>query len=148
MSYRDESENYMYVHSISHLEGEVKGGFPLFNWIMRREKSTRPHWASWRLLDIDLLDELEVVVMNHSIKSGTSSVQLLTESGECLWETKVDLNPRATSRVKVPENFVSKLKKNMPAKHIRIGVNPLYSANGKPYVLLKYGQGPLSLHHG
>jgi hypothetical protein len=30
----------------------------------------------------------------------------------------------------------------------RIGMDPLLTGNGKPYVLMRYGGGPLSLHHG
>ena len=28
------------------------------------------------------------------------------------------------------------------------GMDPLLTGNGKPYVLMRYGGGPLSLHHG
>ena len=33
-------------------------------------------------------------------------------------------------------------------RHLRIGLDPLLTANGKPYVLMRYGDGPLSIHHG
>jgi hypothetical protein len=31
---------------------------------------------------------------------------------------------------------------------VRIGLDPLLTTNGKPYVIMRYGGGPLSLHHG
>jgi hypothetical protein len=31
---------------------------------------------------------------------------------------------------------------------LQLGIDPLPTLNGKPYVLMRYGNGPLSLHHG
>ena len=148
MSYRDENENYMYVHSISTLEGEVKGGILPVNWKLSRTQSERPSWKSWRLLDVQLLDELQVVVMNHSAWTGQSKVEIYADNGAVLWSEDVSLEAKQVERVKVPKELIADWKLRNVSSHIRVGVDPLLSSNGKPYVVTKYAGGPLSLHHG
>jgi hypothetical protein len=35
-----------------------------------------------------------------------------------------------------------------PVERLRLEVDGLLTGNGKPYVMLRYGDGPFSLHHG
>ena len=148
MSYRDEDENYMYVHSISTVEGEVKGGITPINWKLSRNQSARPTWKSWRLLDVQLLDDLQVVAMNHSNLSGDAKISVFADNGDVLWSEKVSLATKQVERLRVPQELIAYWKHERISDHIRIGMDPLLSSNGKPYIVMKYAGGPLSLHHG
>lgn len=148
MSYRDEHENYMYVHSISTVDGEVKGAIPPIDWALSRSVVDRPSWKSWRLLDVQLLEGLQVVAMNHSQANGESTLGIYGDKGEQLWSESISLSPRQVKRVRVPGELISEWKLNHSSEHVRIGMDPLLSSNGKPYIVMKYAGGPLSLHHG
>ena len=148
MSYRDENENYMYVHSISTVDGEVNGAIPPIDWALSRSVEDRPSWKSWRLLDVQLLEGLQVVAMNHSQTNGESTLGIYGDRGEQLWSESISLSPRQVKRVRVPDELISEWKLNNSSEHVRIGMDPLLSSNGKPYIVMKYSGGPLSLHHG
>lgn len=148
MSYRDENDNYMYVHSISTVDGEVNGAIPPIDWALSRSVVDRPSWKSWRLLDVQLLEGLQVVAMNHSQANGESRLGIYGDKGEQLWSESISLSPRQVKRVRVPDELISEWKLNHSSEYVRIGMDPLFSANGKPYVVMKYAGGPLSLHHG
>jgi hypothetical protein len=148
MSYRDENENYMYVHSISTMDGEVKGAITPIEWALSRSVIDRPSWKSWRLLDVQLLEGLQVVAMNHSKAFGETNVAIYGDKGEQLWSESVSLSPRQVKRVRVPDELISEWKLNHYSEHVRIGMSPLLSSNGKPYIVMKYAGGPMSLHHG
>ena len=66
MAYYDEAENFMYVHSIDTLGGEVFGAPALLRWSMTRHVGMGSPWRSWRLLEADRLSELQIVCMNTS----------------------------------------------------------------------------------
>jgi hypothetical protein len=148
MAYYDGDENYMYVHSIDILGGEVAGASSALRWHLGRAPSIREPWRSWRLLDVDGLDELQLVVMNHDTRPGETVVAIHTAAGETLWQQQVTLAPRALQRVRVPAEEIARWRDEQVAEHVRIGLDPLLTANGKPYVIMRYGGGPLSLHHG
>ncbi|WP_223694415.1 hypothetical protein [Leifsonia poae] len=148
MSYRDEHDNYMYVHSIESYRGKVFGAV----WPLRQMMSTvapeRHPWQSWRLLDTALLDELQIVVMNHSHTSGTATVGVIGDGGERIWAEEVALDSRQTRRVVVPSAMIEKWKSEGAPVNVRVAIDPLFTGNGKPYVIMRYGGGPWSLHHG
>ncbi len=148
VSYRDDHDNYMYVHSIETYRGKVFGTLWPLTRIMARAKPERNKWQSWRLLDIELLDELQVVVMNHSHLPGQTIVSLIGDEGEVLWSKSVALESRAVQRVIVPEAQIAEWKARESPGGARVAVDPLLTGNGKPYVMMRYGGGPLSLHHG
>ena len=147
MAYYDASENYMYVHSIETLGGEVYGAPKPLAWALGRNVSEGGGWRSWRLLDVDGLSSAQIVVINHSPQPRSTTVGMYSETdGQPLWQERFDFAPRQLRRVRVPEDELSSWAGR--AEHARVGLDPLLTANGKPYVLLRYGHGALSLHHG
>ena len=70
MAYYDASENYMYVHSIDKLGGEVFGTTKPIEWMLKRQTDVGERWRSWRLLEIDRLSEIQIVAINHSPEPG------------------------------------------------------------------------------
>lgn len=148
MAYFDDAENYMYVHSIEILGGAVAGTVAPLRWHLGRAVAQREPWRSWRLLDVELLDEIQVVAMNHDTRPGETSVGIHTAGGETLWSETVALEPRQLRRVRVPVAEIVRWRERHPGQQVRIGLDPLLTTNGKPYVIMRYGGGPLSLHHG
>ena len=149
MAYYDGDENYMYVHSIQMRGGEVAGASSALRWHLGRAPSIREAWRSWRLLDVDALDELQVVAMNHDTRAGETTVAVHTAAGDTLWQQSVRASSRGRCpRLRVPAKEIARWRDEGLAEHVRIGLDPLLTANGKPYVIMRYGGGPLSLHHG
>jgi hypothetical protein len=148
VSYRDENDNYMYVHSIESYRGKVFGAVWPLSRMMATVAPERHAWQSWRLLDTALLDELQIVVMNHSHKPGTTAVGLVGESGERVWSEVVTLEARQTRRIVVPGTRIEQWKAAKSPASLRVALDPLLTGNGKPYVIMRYGGGPWSLHHG
>ena len=148
VSYRDQNDNYMYVHSIESYRGKVFGAVWPLSRMMATAAPERHAWQSWRLLDIALLDELQIVVMNHSLTPGTTNVGLIGESGERVWSQDVTLETRQTRRIIVPDDLIEQWKVAQRPATVRVALDPLFTGNGKPYVIMRYGGGPWSLHHG
>jgi len=147
VSYRDDNDNYMYVHSIESYRGKVWGAVWPMSRIMARVAPERAAWRSWRLLDVDLLEELQVVVMNHSHAPGATTVSVVDAEGETLWSERVELGTRGSARLVVPEAEIARWKADKRG-NVRVALDPVLTGNGKPYVIMRYGGGPLSLHHG
>jgi hypothetical protein len=147
MAYYDASENYMYVHSIDKLGGVVFGTTKPIEWMLNRQADLGEPWQSWRLLELDRLSEVQVVAINHSPRPGRTKVGIYDSSdGTALYEHEVELAPRELARVRVPAGTLAAGAR--PGALGRVGLAPLLTGNGKPYVLLRYGSGPLSIHHG
>jgi hypothetical protein len=146
MAYYDGAENYMYVHSIDKLGGAIFGASAPVRMMMERSTAPGERWRSWRLLDVDELSELQIVAINHAPTAGRATVGFYAEPGDrALFERELDFAPRQLHRVRIS---AAELAEAGPGVHARIGVDPLLTPNGKPYVLMRYGDGPLSLHHG
>jgi hypothetical protein len=150
MAYYDDTENYMYVHSIDTLAGEVFGASRLLRWSMTRSVAQGDRWHSWRLLDAELLSDLQVICINHSPEPRSTVVGVYSaDTSRTLYERPVSLGPRALERVRVPAEELGSWSTRYPEiRHVRIGLEPLLTGNGKPYVIMRYADGPPSLHHG
>lgn len=150
MAYCDHAEDYMYVHSIDMRGGEVFGAPRLLSWSLTRQVPQGERWRSWRLLDAERLSDLQVVCINHSpVRRSTVVGVYSPDTAIALYERAVDLGPRALQRVRVPaEEMAAWAVRHPEIRHVRIGVDPLLTANGKPYVIMRYAEGPPSLHHG
>jgi len=148
VSYRDTEDNYMYVHSIESYRGKVWGAVWPLNQMMAKAAPEGGSWRSWRLLDVALLDELQVIVINHGHKTGTSTVSVVGDDGTKLWSEEVTLSTRESRRLVVPEQLIAQWKTRDDLATVRVAVDPLFTGNGKPYVIMRYGGGPWSLHHG
>ncbi len=150
MAYYDRSEDYMYVHSIEMLGGEIFGAPRLLRWSMTRQVPEGERWRSWRLLEAERLSDLQVVCINHSPEPRSTVVGVYSpDTSTALYERALQLGPRALKRVRVPSEELAAWGTRHPeVRHLRIGVDPLLTANGKPYVIMRYAEGPPSLHHG
>ena len=148
MAYYDAAENYMYVHSIEKLRGPVFGS----TWAMERllDRGQTPvgeRWRSWRLIDADQLEEIQVVVINHAERAASTTVGIYDPEDGPVAERRLEFGPRQLHRVRFQRD---ELVSGMPegTRFLRVGLDPTLTVNGKPYVLMRYGGGPLSLHHG
>jgi hypothetical protein len=148
MSYADGDQNYMYVHSIDTYAGRILGYLWPRSQLKPRKASTPESWRSWRIIDLSLLSELEIIVMNHSSEKGGCRVQIWSDDDTELWNFPLLMKSRETRRVKVPQNLIGELVDSKITRNIRVGIEGLLTPNGKPYVLMRYGSGPRSLHHG
>jgi hypothetical protein len=147
MAYYDAAENYMYVHSIDKLGGAVFGTTKPIEWMLMRQRDEGEPWRSWRLLELDRLAEIQVVAINHSPRPGRTVVGVYASDDDApLFQRELELAPRQLARVRVPASEMARAER--PGTLGRIGFDPLLTGNGKPYVLLRYGSGPLSIHHG
>jgi hypothetical protein len=146
MAYYDGEQNYMYVHAIDRLRGKVFGADPVLRRVMGGSPPPGHDWRSWRLLDSEGITELQVVTVNHGTAPGATTVGVYAAGGAPLWQRRLEFGPRQLHRVAVPREELATWPAR--AEHVRIGVDPLLTANGKPYVLIRYEDGPLSLHHG
>ena len=147
MAYYDADENYMYVHSIERLDRAYFGTLKPISWLLSRVPSTGEHWRSWRLLDREGLTELQIVVINHGTVPGKTKVGVYSRDDELtFFEEEIELQPKGLRRVQLPPQEIAGWPER--PEHVRIGLDPLLTANGKPYVLMRYSGGPLSIHHG
>lgn len=149
MAYYDSDENYMYVHSIEILQGETFGA-P--RWIRRSRRSVPigEAWRSWRLIEVENLADLQLVVINASPTARATTAGVYpANSPEPFWTQALELEPHQLHRVRVPAEQLADWRGRVGEVPLaRVGLNPLLTPNGKPYVLLRYADGPLSLHHG
>ena len=150
MAYYDDHESFMYVHAIDKMAGRIEGTTKLVDWRLERVRPQGHRWRSWRLLDLQELSELQVVLVNHKPQAGSATIGVYSpDDSLALFERRVELPERGLERVKVSGDELREAAAGTPVEHVRIGVDPLLTPNGKPYVLMRYyGDGPLSLHHG
>jgi hypothetical protein len=150
MAYYDRAEDYMYVHSIDMRAGEIFGAPRLLSWVLTRNVPVGERWRSWRLLEAERLSDLQIVCINHSPGRRSTRVGVYAPNGvTALYERAIELAPRALARVRVPaEELAAWPLRHPELRHLRVGVDPLLTANGKPYVIMRYAEGPPSLHHG
>lgn len=148
VSYRDISQNYMYVHSIETFKGKVFGAIWPLSWMLSKTHFQTEPWKSWRLLDLQLLEELQIVVMNHGNSPGSGAVQIFDDCANEIWKYEFSLSTRQVERVVLPREKIEEWRSARTTENIRVGVDPLLTPNGKPYVLMSYGKGPKSIHHG
>ena len=148
VSYRDSAQNYMYVHSIETFKGRVFGAIWPLSYILSKSHFEAEPWKSWRLLDLQLLEELQIVVMNHGNKPGRGRVQIFDDHANEIWKSEFSLTTRQVQRVVLPREVIEEWRSTGITENIRVGVDPLLTPNGKPYVLMRYGKGPKSIHHG
>jgi hypothetical protein len=150
MAYYDGHENFMYVHSIDTLGGEVYGAPAPLRWALTRSVPSGEGWRSWRLLEAARLSELQVVCMNMSTETRSTVVGVYSaDDSVALYRQAQELAPRAVGRVRVPGEDIHEWATRHPeVEQVRIGLDPLLTANGKPYVIMRYADGPPSLHHG
>jgi hypothetical protein len=148
MAFYDGDENYMYVHSIDRFAGTFHGVPAPVSWLLRRKFGIEgEEWKSGRLLDAAGITELQIVVLNHSAARRRASVGLFPAASDVPVATEsIELEPHALERIRFDMDAVRAQLGD--ERLVQLGIDPLPTANGKPYVLMRYGKGPLSLHHG
>lgn len=146
MSYYDASENYMYVHSIEKLRGRVFGAPAPLRILRSQEHPEGERWRSWRLLDAEGLSEVTMVIVNHVDKPRSTVAGLYTPDDRPILERRLQFAPRQLHRLTFTGEEIAPHLGG--SEHIRVGLDPMTSLSGKPYVIMRYGDGPLSLHHG
>ena len=147
MSYYDASENYMYVHSIEKLRGEVYGASASLKVLRGRQQEGGEKWRSWRLLDAADLAEVSVVTVNYGTEAGHHDRRPLhpgrpaDRGADAGLRSRYSCTASCSRRTRSPRTCTA-------SEYVRIGLDPMLTENGKPYVMMRYGDGPLSLHHG
>lgn len=150
MAYRDGSENYMYVHSISPEMGRFYGvPGPVGRMLIHSSGKPAGRWRAGRLIDVAGLETLQIVVVNHSTSRRTSTLGIYgVEDDGAIWQEEIKLGPHEVIRRTVPREALEGFRARQASGRFRVGMDPLPTSNGKPYLLMRYGNGPLSLHHG
>ena len=150
MAYYDDDENYMYVHAISPEMGEYHVvPKPIGRFLIQGGARTGGRWRAGRLLDVAGLADLQVVVVNHANGRRVTELGLYdADDGSAVWKTHLDLSAHEVGRVRVDHAALDAFRLRKPEGRFRAGLDPLPTSNGKPYLLMRYGDGPLSLHHG
>lgn len=148
MAFYDDDENYMYVHSIDRFAGTFHGVPKPVSWVLRRKFGVEGEsWKSGRLLDASGITDLQIVVVNHSAARRRTTVGLYAAASDSPVQSQaIELGPHSLERVRFDMDAVRRNLGSEPL--VQLGVDPLTTLNGKPYVLMRYGDGPLSLHHG
>jgi hypothetical protein len=150
MAYYDADENYMYVHSIDRFGGAYRGLPKPVGWALGKRFAVEGSpWRAGRLIDIAGLNDFQVVITNHGSVARSPEVTLRDgPTDTALWSATVALPPHGLQRLRVDLDAVRLRAREVGSSSFRVGVDPLPTLNGKPYVLMRYGDGPLSLHHG
>jgi hypothetical protein len=150
MAYYDADENYMYVHAISPEMGAYHGvPRPIGRLLIGESARPAGRWRAGRIIDVAGLEEMQIVVVNHAAAPRTTEVGLYeVEESLPIWQSRVELAPHQVQRVRVDRSALDEFQAGRPDGQFRVGMDPLPTSNGKPYLLMRYGDGPLSLHHG
>src|SRR5262249_28677714 len=103
MAYYDDLENYMYVHSISGDHAAMQGLPGPAAWCLGRAPGLPGEsWRSARLLDVEGLEELQVVVQNHSAESRAGALGLFdAATDDVLWRASVVIPARGLQRLRI-----------------------------------------------
>jgi hypothetical protein len=147
MGYYDDGGSVAYVHSIDQYYGEVFGVGRIAGLAYRARWHRGGDWSSKRLIDTDGLRRADAYLVNHSPSAGRTTVRWRAHpDGATLAERTVTVQPHGAVRVSVTGDDVARA--SAPVERLRLEVDGLLTGNGKPYVMLRYGDGPFSLHHG
>lgn len=150
MAYSDEQENYMYVHAISPEMGRFYGvPQPVGRLLMEGADEQSGSWRAGRLIDVAGLAHLQIVLVNHAAGTRHPTVGIYDSvDNTVVWESRAVLRPHEVRRFRVPGDALAAFEARKSTGRFRVGVDRMPTSNGKPYLLMRYGDGPLSLHHG
>jgi hypothetical protein len=150
MAYSDAHENYMYVHAISPEMGKFYGvPAPVGRLLMEGAEEQSGSWRAGRLIDVAGLADLQIVLINHAAGTRKPTVGVYdSDDDTAVWEMHSVLGPHEVRRFRVPAESLASFAARKPNGRFRVGVAHMPTSNGKPYLLMRYGDGPLSLHHG
>jgi hypothetical protein len=147
MGYFDDGGSVAYVHSIDQFYGAVFGVGRVAGLAYRARWHRSGEWASKRLIDTAGLRRADAYLVNHSSSAGQTTIRWRAHpDGATLAERTVTVQPHGAVRVGVTAEDVASASTSV--KRLRLEVDGLLTENGKPYVMLRYRDGPFSLHHG
>lgn len=147
MGYYDDRGSVAYVHSIDQFYGAVFGVGRVAGMAYRARWQRSGDWASKRLIDTAGLRRADAYLVNHSSSAGQTTIRWRAHpDGETLAERSVSVQAHGAVRVGVTAEDVARASTSV--ERLRLEVDGLLTENGKPYVMLRYGDGPFSLHHG
>jgi hypothetical protein len=147
MGYHDDGGSIAYVHSIDQFYGTVFGVGRVAGMAYRARWHRGGEWASKRLIDTVGLRRADAYLVNHSSSAGETAIRWRAHpDGATLAERTVTVQPHGAVRVGVTADDVARASTHV--ERLRLEVDGLLTENGKPYVMLRYGDGPFSLHHG
>jgi hypothetical protein len=147
MGYFDAGGSVAYVHSIDQFYGEVFGVPRAAGFAFRARWHRGGEWSSKRLIDAEGLRRADAYLVNYSSSAGETTIRWRAHpDGAVLSQQTVTVQPHGAVRVSVSGEDVAKA--SGPVGQLRLEVDGLLTENGKPYVMLRYGNGPFSLHHG
>ncbi len=147
MGYFDDGGSVAYVHSIDQFYGAVFGVGRVAGLAYRARWHRSGEWASKRLIETAGLRRADAYLVNHSSSAGQTTIRWRAHpDGATLAERTVTVQPHGAVRVGVTAEDVASA--STPVERLRLEVDGLLTQNGKPYVMLRYGDGPFSLHHG
>ena len=147
MGYYDDGGSVAYVHSIDQYYGAAFGVGRLGSLAFRSRWHRGGDWTSKRLIDAHDLRRVDAYLVNHSPVAGTTTVRWVSHpDGATVVERTAVVRAHGALRVSVTAGDLTAIGGN--TEQLRLEVNGLLTGNGKPYVMLRYGEGPFSLHHG
>ncbi len=147
MGFYDDGGSVAYVHSIDQYYGAVFGIGRVGGYAFRARWHRGGDWASKRLIDADDLTRADAYLVNHSPARGDATVRWLAHpSGATIAERKVSIGAHGAARLSVTAEDIART--GAGGGQLRLVVDGLLTDNGKPYVMVRYGEGPFSLHHG
>jgi hypothetical protein len=147
MGYYDAGGSVAYVHSIDQYYGEVFGVPRAAGFAFRARWHRGGEWSSKRLIDAEGLRRADAYLVNYSSSAGETTIRWRAHpDGAVLSQQTVTVQPHGAVRVSVSGEDVARA--SGPVRQLRLEVDGLLTENGKPYVMLRYGDGPFSLHHG
>jgi hypothetical protein len=147
MGYVDDGGSVAYVHSIDQFYGEVFGVGRVAGLAYRGGWHRGGAWTSKRLIDAHGLLRADAYLVNHSPTAGRTTVRWVAHpSGIVVAESSLTVQPHGAARVSVESADLEGA--NQAVDRLRLEVDELLTGNGKPYVMVRYRDGPFSLHHG
>jgi hypothetical protein len=147
MGFYDDGGSVAYVHSIDQYYGAVFGIGRVAGYAFRARWHRGGDWSSKRLIDAEDLTRADAYLVNHSPTRGDATLRWVAHpTGTTIAERKVSIAPHGAARVSVTADDVARA--GAGEGQVRLVVDGLLTDNGKPYVMVRYGKGPFSLHHG
>ncbi|MGH2869753.1 MAG: hypothetical protein ACRDNK_19570 [Solirubrobacteraceae bacterium] len=146
MGYYDAGGSVAYVHSIDQYFGAVFGIGRIAGLPYRARWHRGDSWASKRLIDAQALRRADAYLVNHSTAAGRATVRWVAHpAGAVVSGRTATIQPHGVTCISVTAEDLTRA--GGPVERLRLETDGLLTRNGKPYVMVRYGDGPFSVHH-
>lgn len=146
MGYYGDDGSVAYIHSIDQHFGTVFGIGRIGSIAFRAHWHRGGDWASKRLIDAQGLRQADAYLVNHSTAAGRPTVRWLAHPEKTILSEHTE-TVRAHGAIRVSVTADDLARAAGTVDKLRLEVDGLLTSNGKPYVMVRYGNGPFSLHH-